>query len=352
TLNNCTISDNRAFYGGGLYMDSGVLNNSIVWGNTAGTGNDMYLAGVNTIRNTCSTEGITHGVNGCVKSDPLFVDLASDYHLQTTSPCIDGGDNAYLTTPADLDGIPLPLDGDANGNAVVDIGCYEFVSADADSDGDRMDDRGEIIAGTDPLDPESYFHVTTDTTDGLPQHIIINWEAVTGRVYNVLWTPSLMEPFQPLEIGIQYPQSSYTDTVHTVESSGFYRVVVMLADYDSNGNGLPNDWEDEYGVSDPYADVDFDGFDNLSEFISGTDPTNGVSFFTVGQTLADVGGTNCFVVEWISIPDRLYSVQWSTNLVSGFQILEAGLEYPQSSYTDTTHNAESASFYKIKVQLK
>jgi hypothetical protein len=350
-LNNCTVTDNRASFGGGVYMNHGELNNSIVWGNRAGIdpGMDMFLAGINTIRNTCSSEGITDGVNGCVKRDPIF---AANYRLEATSPCIDGGDNAYLSTSADLEGIPLPLDGDANGTNEVDIGCYEFVSADGDSDGDRMNDRGEIIAGTDPLDPESYFQVATDTTDGLPPHIIINWEAVTGRVYNVLWTPSLTEPFQPLEIGIQYPQSSYTDTVHSVESSGFYRVVVMLADYDSDGNGLPNDWEDEYGQSDPYADVDFDGFDNLSEFISGTDPTNGASFFTAGQTLAEVGGTNCFVVEWISIPDRLYRVQWTTNLLSGFQTLETGIEYPQNNYTDTTHNAESASFYKIDVQLK
>ena len=352
TLNNCTVSDNRAFYGGGLHVGNGVVNNTIAWGNTAAEGANILLESTSTIRNTCSTEGITDGVNGCIKSNPLFVDPANDFRLQDASPCIDGGDNAYLTTQVDLDGIPLPLDGDANGANEVDIGCYEFVSADADSDGDHMNDRGETIAGTNPLDPESYFHLTTDTTDGLPPHIIINWEAVEGRVYNVLWTPSLSEPFQPLEIGIQYPQSSYTDTVHTVESSGFYRVVVMLADYDSDGNGLPNDWEDEYGQSDPYADFDFDGFDNLSEFISGTDPTNGASFFTVGQTLAEVGGTNCFVVEWISIPDRLYSVQWSTNLVAGFQPLETSIEFPQNSYTDTTHNAESASFYKIKVQLK
>ena len=354
TLNNCTVTDNRASFGGGIYMNYGVLNNTVVWGNRAGVdpGMDMYLAGVNTIRNTCSSEGITDGVNGCVKSDPLFVDPVGNFHLQAASPCIDGGDNAYRTTAVDFDGIPIPLDGDANGTPVVDIGCYEFVSPAADSDGDHMNDRGEIIAGTDPLDPESYFQVTTDTNDGLPPRIIINWEAVTGRVYNVLWTPSLSEPFQPLETGIQYPQSSYTDTVHTVESFGFYRVVVMLADYDSNGNGLPNDWEDEYGQSDPYADVDFDGFDNLSEFISGTDPTNGALFFTVGQTFADVGGTNCFVVEWISIPDRLYSVQWSTDLASGFQTLETEIEFPQNSYTDTTHNVESASFYKVDVQLK
>ncbi|HSR88278.1 MAG TPA: hypothetical protein VLL07_04940, partial [Pontiella sp.] len=190
------------------------------------------------------------------------------------------------------------------------------------------------------------------TSSGSPSHIIINWESVTGRIYTVLWTPSLHEPFHPLEIGIQYPQNSYTDLVHTAESSGFYRVVVMRADDDMDGDGLPDYWETQYSVADAYADGDGDGFDNIAEFIAGTDPTNGASFFMVANSLAMVNGTNCFVVEWISIPDRYYSVQWSTNLVSGFQTIESHLEHPQNSYTDTTHAAESAGFYRIEVQKK
>ena len=161
-----------------------------------------------------------------------------------------------------------------------------------------------------------------------------------------------MEPFQPLEIGILYPQHSYTDTVHTAESSGFYRMVVTLADYDADGDGLPNEWEAQYGVSDPYADADMDGFDNLSEFIAGTSPINQASYFVVNFSSADVGGTNCFVVEWNSIPDRVYRVKWSNSLASEFQILAADIEYPQNTYTDILHSAESACFYRVDVQLK
>jgi len=43
---------------------------------------------------------------------------------------------------------------------------------------------------------------------------------------------------------------------------------------------------------------------------------------------------------------------WSSNLVSGFTVLTYQIDHPQKSFTDTTHNAESAGFYKIKVQLK
>jgi len=127
---------------------------------------------------------------------------------------------------------------------------------------------------------------------------------------------------------------------------------VMRSDYDADGDGLPNDWEEQYALADASADGDQDGFDNLSEFIAGTDPTNGASYFATANSVAEINGTNCFVVEWISIPDRLYSVQWSTNLVEGFQTLETGIEHPQGSYTDTTHNAESEGFYKVDVRLR
>lgn len=99
-----------------------------------------------------------------------------------------------------------------------------------DSDGNRPSSGDEYVSGTDPTNSASYFHVTTGVAEtGNPsQYMIINWEAVTRRVYNVYWTPSLMGEFQPFETGIEHPQNSYTDTVHSVEESGYYRVNVEL----------------------------------------------------------------------------------------------------------------------------
>lgn len=90
----------------------------------------------------------------------------------------------------------------------------------------------------------------------------------------------------------------------------------------------------------------------MGEFIAGTDPTNGASFFAAENAMAEVDGTNCFIVEWVSIPDRYYSVLWSTNLISGFQLLESNISYPLNSYTDLLHNIESAGFYKVDVKIK
>lgn len=263
--------------------------------------------------------------------------------------------NIELVCSLDSDGDGISDDDESNSGFYISEYDTGTDPSSPDSDGDKTDDGDEMVAGTDPTSSSSYFHVTTDTAStGTPsEHIVINWESVADRVYNVLWTPSLAEePFQPLETGIQYPQNSYTDTVHTVESSGFYRVVVMRANYDADGDGLPNDWEEQYAATDARVDADSDGFDNLAEFIAGTDPTNKASFFAAANSTADINGTNCFIVEWISVPDRQYRVLWSTNLVSGFQTLETGIEHPQNSYTDTVHSAESQGYYKVDVQMK
>jgi len=371
---NCTVAGNSADVAGGgsykpeLYAAVADLN-SIVISNSAPQYPNFYT--ITSATNCCAPVAFG-SIAGWIADDPLFVDAANgNYRLRPNSPCINWGLNTGVTLTNDLDGNTRVVEGH------VDIGCYEYqgiignsdsdgdgildewehrwfggnVLPDGNADGDVQSNGDEYISGTDPTNSASYFHVTTET--GNPsQHMVINWESITGRVYNVYWTPSLMEEFQPLGIGIQYPQNSYTDTVHSAESSGYYRVVVMRADYDADGDGLPNDWESQYAVADAFADGDHDGFNNMAEFIAGTIPTNGASYFTAANSVADVNGTNCFVVEWISIPDRLYSVQWTTNLMAEFQVLETGLEHPQNSYTDTVHGAGNTGFYKINVELK
>ena len=74
--------------------------------------------------------GCTPGI-GCISVDPLFVDPPSDdYHLQIGSPCIDSGDNFAPGLPGfDFDGNPRITDGDGDGDAVVDMGAFEYPQA-------------------------------------------------------------------------------------------------------------------------------------------------------------------------------------------------------------------------------
>jgi predicted outer membrane repeat protein len=139
TITNCTITDNTATNnGGGIYstVSAPVLNNTILWGNTATSlGHQIYTwntASAVTLNysdyanNTIDPNNIkgsgTVTASNCIVSDPVFMDAVSyDYHLQATSPCIDGGNNSLVPAGAttDLDGNPRIA------GAAVDMGAYE-----------------------------------------------------------------------------------------------------------------------------------------------------------------------------------------------------------------------------------
>ena len=102
-MRNCTISGNTADskVGGVAQLGFGGLYNSIVFGNTPSSNENLQSYGGTT-------------------NDPLFV--AGTYRLQTSSPCINAGNNAYVDGLLDLAGIARVIGG------TVDIGAYEYTT--------------------------------------------------------------------------------------------------------------------------------------------------------------------------------------------------------------------------------
>jgi hypothetical protein len=105
--------------GGGVYGGSGAwLYNSIAYYNSAPTGANLIGAKDNYC---CAAPTVfdTHSIT----NEPLFVNAsAGDFRLQSISPCINAGNNSYVTNTTDLDGNPRIVGG------TVDIGAYEFQS--------------------------------------------------------------------------------------------------------------------------------------------------------------------------------------------------------------------------------
>ncbi|WP_168433158.1 FG-GAP repeat protein [Pontiella sulfatireligans] len=272
------------------------------------------------------------------------------------------------------------VNGNQNDNSAIHSGAaYVFSGGYLDTDDDRIPDAWELlyfssatgciasgnadldpqsnyeeyIAGTDPTNAATFFAVAvSNQVDGF----VIRWTAVEGRVYHILRGSDLMRCLQPLVYGLAYPQNSYTDSVHNAASCGYYRVMVTLPDADdADGDCLPHIWEDLYfgdeALSNPHDDPDGDGHDNIREYISGTDPISKASCFTITHVDHNPGAGG-YVVQWESVSNRQYSILWTDTLSGRFQTLEADIEFPQNSYTDTLHGARDNGFYQLEVELK
>lgn len=212
TLNNCTVSGNSAGNsGGGIF--GGTLRNCIVYFNTVSTSVDNWDWRSSPDFSYSCTMPHPGGTSN-ITANPLFVDYAGgDYRPATNSPCIDAGSNADMPSGTDLDGIPLPLDGDANGSAIVDMGAYEYLNPIADSDADGLTDSEEVathgtnptlgdtdgddasdyeenIADTDGTNPDDYFRIVEMTVNS---PVSVWFYSSAARQYTLLRCTNLLE---------------------------------------------------------------------------------------------------------------------------------------------------------------
>ncbi len=128
-----------------------MLANCILWGNVPNEVNDYDYPSSSAAVSYSDVKGGYSGT-GNINADPCFVDAdANDFRLLYDSPCIDSADNNSVPAdtadldndgntvepiPFDLSGLPRFIDGDCNDTDVVDMGAYEFLSSDIDSNGD------------------------------------------------------------------------------------------------------------------------------------------------------------------------------------------------------------------------
>ncbi len=207
TLNNCLVVGNSAIEGGGA--EGGILNNCTLVSNSGGSrgAGAMFTTLNNCIAyynssadcygsalNYCCTRLLpTNGV-GNFTNAPVFVNqVAGNYRLQSNSPCINAGNNAYVVSSTDLDGRPRIAGG------TVDTGTYEFQgagmgefigwlqqyglptdgSADyADPDGDGMNNWQEWRTGTNPNNAASVLKMASASATNNPPGLVVTWQSV------------------------------------------------------------------------------------------------------------------------------------------------------------------------------
>lgn len=114
SVSNSTVVGNSSQYGAGGANNSGPLYNSIVYFNSNGNHADSPMT-------NCCTTPLPKAGAGNFEADPRLIDPAGgDFRLQPSSPCINGGNNAFSPGSTDLVGNPRIAGG------TVDVGAYEF----------------------------------------------------------------------------------------------------------------------------------------------------------------------------------------------------------------------------------
>jgi parallel beta-helix repeat protein/predicted outer membrane repeat protein len=98
-----------------LTANSCNFNNNIVYGNT----NVIYLVFASTLDWSYFLMYIYASPNCTYITNPYFVS-STDYHLSSSSTCIDAGDNNVMMTTSDLDG------NQRINNGTTDYGCFEY----------------------------------------------------------------------------------------------------------------------------------------------------------------------------------------------------------------------------------
>ena len=121
---------------------------------------------------------------------------------------------------------------------------------------------------------------------------------------------------------------------------------------DMDNDGLDDEWEIQNFSnlnSSPLEDPDGDGFANILELRSGTNPNNNFSFFDI--YLFSREGNNSSII-WLGSSDKFYRVLAKDNLLdSTWDVLQENIAGDQSTLNTWNHNItnQDALFYKVEI---
>jgi hypothetical protein len=158
--------------------------------------------------------------------------------------------------------------------------------------------------------------VTVSNTATLP--LGYRWRKNGSPITNGMFVLNQFTGFY-IVTNVQPPAGTYSVIVTNASRPGGTTsagaVITVLADTD--GDGIPDEWENQYGFDSGSAtnrdlDADGDKMSNWAEYIAGTNPTNALSYLRVDAQSIGLGA----MISFGAISNRTYTIQYSDGLES------------------------------------